>query len=250
VTGTLDGKPIDQLYDGFSYGGGTVDSGWHFSAGFGNAGQAVLSSTAPTGLDINNLTVGTALTASSAKLHIPTSLSHTDRYVCVAGPSSLVRNENHYATTLSGIGFLGDCEEGTAVDGEIGLCLSPSDACETAVSGSIAGKTYIANGYDYSGGTTALDGTFGILDIRTQIVTASATTATLTQTWLTDTTTGNVYCAGAASSAEATLAADFMGDPTWVRQLHFRDLRLVGNCNQVAGTDSLVIRSCLVGDMF
>lgn len=246
VTGTLDGKAVEQLYDGVSYGGGTVGSEWRFNAAFGSEGQAVLSSTSDNALDFSNLPVGAVLTASAATLRVPTSLPHTDGYICVAGPSSVLRNENHYATTLTGIGFLPNCARGTAVDGEIDLCLTSGDSCETALSGSIAGQTYSTSGYDYSGGSTNLDGSFGTLNIRTQIVTTSATSATLTDTWLTDTTTGNVYCAGAESFAEATLGADFMGDPTWVRQLHFRDLRLVGNCNKVTGSDTLVIRSCLV----
>lgn len=242
LTGTIDGRAIDQLYElGSSSGtGGGLGNDWELEVGIGETAKAGLSGSATSTIDVFGLAFGAVVAASHGFIVLPPSLPSSDRYVCVTGASSLEGAGNHMILAFSGVGYLPDCSSGTAVDGAIDYCFG----CGTEVSGSIDGKTYASSEYNYSQLGQTFEADNGALEIRTSYVASSATRATLRNVWLTDKVTGNVYCAGAESYAEALVVTNSRGQDTYQSTFHFRGLRFAGNCSEASGSDTLVVRDC------
>lgn len=245
VTGTLNGKVVDLLYEGVSGGTGSSNQEWSFEVGMGTTGQGVMSGTDTESVDFDNLAVGTKLTASKARLMLPTELQSADKFVCITGTSSVERASNHYVTTFGGVALLPDCSKGTAVEGELELCLSNVGGCRSVVSGALEGESYEEDGYEYSKEATGIWGSFGELDIRAVFATGSTKTTDVTSGYIMN-SNGTVYCAGDGSTAEATEEIDTFGDTVLRHQVHLRNLKRIGDCSKVTGTDEIVVRSCTI----
>jgi len=257
LSGTLEGTAIDRHYPSpmdnalvGSYG----DTGLHtLESALGTQGRAQMSwaGNFPLGASLGNspgdLPGTVTHDAIEASLTLPSELGRDDRYLCVSGPSTIALESNYYLRTYRGVGFLPDCSRGTPVGGALDLCLSVGGDCPRTVSGSIADKTYGNSGWDAEWSDTYV--TIGMHDlaIRAAFVATSNTTATVTNAWLRDPATGDVYCAGTASSAEVTSvpANSSLPSSTTRVEVYLRDLRRVGNCTDVKGSDTLEVRSCI-----
>lgn len=248
LTGTLDAAPIDQLYTRGALAIGSVGddlvSDWSIAASFGINGDAEVAGTASGASSVDTVGTGILMRAQRGEVILPMDLARAKSYACVTGESSLERATNHFILRFAGVGFLTDCASGIPVDGTIEFC--NGSACPNDLLGNIDGKSYDASLTSYKSEGQALEVDTEMLSFRTTYVATSAATAMLRYSWLVDRATGNVYCAGNGSYADANVVVDASGTRSYLRQYHFQDLRSVGNCSHASGLDSLEIRVCML----
>jgi len=240
LTGTYDGQPIDELY---SWGGTATSSGspWYYSVGLATGSASVSGPAAIDGFD--ELDVGTTLVGNKGTLVLPKHLQGADRPACVTGATAFTKESNHAVLELGGIGYLSPCDQGAPVDGELNLCLG--DTCAELLSGQLAGTPVpSSSSYSYSSGSTSLSATLGSYEFRLRYEATDALHANVKDAWITDKSTGEVYCAGAASTATASGEIDDWDDLAYKRTVTLTGLRSVGNCANVTGTDNLTVRAC------
>jgi hypothetical protein len=243
ITGTIDGDAIDQLYNVNGQSATGSVQGSALEIWLDEPGRATLSTATNTPeSNLSDLKVGTKLIGLTGHLSLPYGLSRANSYLCVTGTTSLERATNQLIISYTGIGYLPDCDSGSPVSGEIDICEGSS--CGTFLSGNIDSKIYDLSGLSYDSEGQSLAISTSALELRTTYVAVSATTARLKNTWLTDTATGNVYCAGAKSHANVHYVDTATGISYDNRLFYLQDLRLVGNCSQVSGTETLVVRTC------
>jgi hypothetical protein len=243
LTGTIQGNPVNQLYAPASY-DWTGVQGWTFEDALGVDGSVILLGISSNTLTLDSTPVGTVVAATGAILELPSSVSPSPSPVCTNGTRTMERAANHVIIRLEGLGTLPSCDAGTNVSGQVDLSLTQSGS--PSLAGTIPGASFAGQDLSVRQNTTSLEGIFGGWRIRTRFVATSSTTATLTDAWLTDTATGNVYCASADSSADASVVLDYFSEPTYLRQLHFRGIKLVGTCSAVSGSDSVEVRTCVL----
>lgn len=245
ITGTLDGKAVDLLFEsgGGGVGGGSSDD-WSFFFWFGESGLAALYNKTSATPFPSDLKQGEVRAALEGKLTLPSLIGRMSHVICTTGPSSIERANNHYAVTYTGVVSLPDCESGTPIEGALDLCLG-STCTDENLSGHIDNISYVSRLGFSSKSTRRFNYLTEALEVTGNFIATSATSATLKNTWITDTTTGNIYCASTESSAEANLVKDVDGNTYSQNRYHFRGFRFVGNCRSVSGTDTLVIRDCL-----
>jgi hypothetical protein len=246
LTGTIQGIAVNQLYAPASY-GWTGVQGWSFEDVLGSDGMVMLLGTSSNTLTLDATPVGTVVSATGAILELPSSVPQAQFTVCANGTRSMERAANHVIIRLEGLSTLPACDTGTSVLGQVDLALAQNG--KPSLTGTIEGASFAGEDLSISQSATRLAGVFGNWRIRTRFVATSSTTATLADAWLTDTATGNVYCAGADSAAEASVVVDYFGDPTYLRQLHFRSLKRPGNCTAISGIDSIEVRSCILSSV-
>jgi hypothetical protein len=241
LVGTLDGEPIDQLYD-FGGGGCNVGEDWLVALSLLGWGEATLlgPSLPSTALDL--LLPGTTVNAHRGRLSLPHFLPHSDQFVCVLN-GSIERGVGWMGLHFDSIGFLPPCSQGTAVEGSLDLSLG--DASDHSLTGTLDGQTIERTLWQMSGSSYWFEGTADNLEFRVLFEALTPTTANLLENWIVDSATGIVYCAGPASFADAIVIKGSVGS-RYQQSIHFRDLRRVGDCSDAAGTDWLTAFSCEV----
>jgi hypothetical protein len=245
VTGTLNGNPVDLLYDNVSGSSVTSNHEWSFDMSLGNLGHAILRGSSDGTSNFRNLSIGEKLTVEEARLILPTELLPADSYVCVTGTSFIERASNHYAFNFGGVALMPDCSTGTPVQGGLSLCLGSTKQCDYALTGQIEDQSYDLNGYAYSTDDTGISGTIDDFDIRAMFKTNTTKAVEVKGGFIRD-PDGAVYCVGAGSKAEPFEDTDSFGNKFNYFRIELSNLTLIGDCSQVVGTDEIVVRSCTI----
>lgn len=250
LAGQVEGHALDRHYPydmgarSSSTGGGTSQS---LSTPLGATGQATMSwgGDLGSGTSLDNSATRQVFDATMASLTLPLGLGFDDRYLCVTGQSTVELESNYYLRTYRGIGLLPDCASGTPVEGSLSLCLG--DDCPEILSGIVDNVSYDFPSIGMAWTNSYVATTLSEIDLRIGILPASNGQASLAFSWLRDPLTGNVYCGGASSSATVTSnpADSAMPADTKTVQVKLRDLRRVGNCADIDGSDTLEVRSCI-----